>query len=137
MGGKSKIKKPKKNIGKKINETSSEVKPLDYPVFCFRHLHKNYSHSHLEDKDQVQLVDQLHKLSQLSWNDIVASGRHGLGSEKIAKSSIKPGIPEAITDDVEFFLALRFSGMKAMVGWRNSYRFHIVYLDRDYSVYSH
>ncbi len=76
-------------------------------------------------------------LSQFSWDEIKLSGRHGIGSEKINRKSIRPSIPREITPDVDNFLALRYSGKKAFIGFRNHYIFHVIYIDSDFSVYKH
>jgi hypothetical protein len=74
--------------------------------------------------------------SQLTWIQLQLTPRHGLGSEKIARAAIRPIIPD-IAKGVEFFLAFRFSGMKPMVGMRRGAVFHVLWLDRDFSVYPH
>lgn len=106
------------------------------PIFCFKHLQKDYDIPDLQQADQAALVNQLRTLSKLTWQDIKQSGRHGLGTEKIARSSIKVAIPTVITEDVQF-LAFRFSGKKPMIGYRSHDVFHLVFLDHDFSVYNH
>lgn len=82
-------------------------------------------------------MEKLVKLSQLSWIDIQNSPRHGLGTEKIAINAIKPNCPEFITEDVSFLLALRFDGKKPILGHRNKFIFHVLFIDRDFTVYNH
>jgi len=67
---------------------------------------------------------------------ITNSPRHGLGYEKIARTSIRAPIPTDITDDVTF-IAFRFYGKAPMVGYREGYIFHILWIDRDFTLYSH
>ncbi|HUX56070.1 MAG TPA: hypothetical protein VMV77_03800 [Bacteroidales bacterium] len=109
----------------------------NHPIFCLRYLHKNYNVESCSQADRASLIRQMANLSQLSWDEIKLSGRHGMGSEKIKRKSIKASIPQEITPDVEDFLALRYSGKKAFIGFRNNYIFHIIYIDSDYSVYKH
>ncbi|WP_228020365.1 hypothetical protein [Sphaerospermopsis sp. LEGE 08334] len=52
----------------------------------------------------------------MGWNEIHSQGRHQLGYEKISRNAIKAPIPKFITEDVNF-IAFRFSGIKAMVGY--------------------
>jgi hypothetical protein len=126
------------NQGKKVKaQTTEEILDLDYPVFCFKHLHKKHDLDKCEDTEKKSLIEKIVTLSQLSWKDIQNSPRHGLGSEKIAISSIKPSCPPFITDDVKHLLAIRFDGMKPMLGHRNKFIFHILFLDRDFTVYKH
>ena len=75
-------------------------------------------------------------MSQLTWNEIRSAHRHGLGGEKIDRTAIKRPIPSHVTEDVTF-LAYRFSGMKPMVGYRLKEMFHIIWLDRDFTLYDH
>lgn len=72
----------------------------------------------------------------MSWLEIRNAPRHGLGTEKISRDSLKVIVPASITEDVQF-LALRFSGMKPMVGFRRNEIFHVVWLDRAFSLFNH
>jgi hypothetical protein len=62
--------------------------------------------------------------------------RHSIGTEKIDRSSIRPAIPPSVTEDVTL-LAMRFNGLKPMVGYRDGRVFYVLFLDRDYTVYPH
>jgi len=110
---------------------------VDYPVFCFKYLHSSHDLTQCDKDEKSALIEQLAKLSQLSWLQIHMTDRHGMGSEKIARNSIRPSIPPSITEDVQDFLAFRFHGKKPFVGFRNQFILHIVYIDRDMTVYQH
>lgn len=114
-----------------------EVENYDYPVFCFRHLHKDHNLDHCDKEERKSLIDRLVKLGQSNWSAIQLLPKHGLGSEKINRNSIKPSIPKYFTNDVKFFLAFRFQGKKVFIGHRNKFIFHIIYIDRNFSVYDH
>lgn len=114
-----------------------EMPDFDYPIFCFKHLHKNHDLDKCDDPEKKSLMEKVVKLSQLSWQDIQNAPRHGLGTEKIAISSIKPKCPPFITEDVSFLLALRFDGKKPILGHRNRFVFHVIFIDRDFTVYNH
>jgi hypothetical protein len=138
----SKLKKIKGNIplnqGKLIKGPQKiEMPDLDYPVFCFKHLHKDHNLDKCEESEKKSLIEKIVKLSQLSWADIQNAPRHGLGSEKISIDSIKPSCPSFLTDDVKFLLSLRFDGKKPMLGHRNRFIFHVLFIDRDFTVYDH
>ncbi len=138
----SKLKKIKGNIplnqGKLIKAPQTiEMPDLDYPIFCFKHLHKDHNLDKCEESEKKSLIEKIVKLSQLSWADIQNAPRHGLGSEKIPINSIKPACPSFLTDDVKFLLSLRFDGMKPMLGHRNRFIFHVLFIDRDFTVYNH
>lgn len=72
----------------------------------------------------------------MTWIQIRGAHRHGLGTEKIEKSAIKVPIPTVVTEDVSL-LAFRFSGKAPMVGFRERDVFHVLWFDRDYSLYKH
>lgn len=79
----------------------------------------------------------LHRLSQMTWQQIQYSGRHGLGSEKISRSEIKGApIPHEITEDTPL-LAIRFCALAPMVGYRVGQVFHVLWLDRAFTLYKH
>jgi hypothetical protein len=108
-----------------------------YPVFCFRHLHKDYHIDQCNEKEKKQFMDQIIQISSTSWEKIQLAPKHGIGSEKINIKAIKSTIPTTFTIDVEHLLAFRFDGMKSFVGYRERFIFHIFFIDRDFTLYSH
>jgi hypothetical protein len=89
-----KIKSPETKPGKRIN-APQEISVTDYehPIFCFRYLHKDYCLNQCTDDEKISLIEQLSRLSGLTWEEIRLAHRHGMGSEKISKDSIKPSKP--------------------------------------------
>lgn len=59
-----------------------------------------------------------------------------LGAEKIARSAIRAPIPAGITEDVTF-LAIRYHGMRPILGYRDGRTFHLLFIDHSFSVYDH
>lgn len=113
---------------------------IDYPIFCFRHLMKDYDFENCKKdlKFLKGLVQKLRILSAMSWDEIRLAPREGSGSEKIERTSIRVAIPKKITKDVNSFLSFRFAGNNGrMIGWLNGVIFHVAYLDTDFSVYKH
>jgi hypothetical protein len=106
------------------------------PVFCLRHLVVGWRISDCERDDQAAFALTVEKLSKMSWLEIRNAPRHGSGTEKISRTSLNVAVPESITEDVQF-LALRFSGMKPMVGYRSNEIFHVVWLDPAFKLYDH
>ncbi len=104
------------------------------PLFSLRYMSKDYSISQCTKDEKAALVDTFYQLSQLTWSQIKASPRHGLGYEKIDRKSIKSSIPVHIKDDVNL-IAFRFCGMAPMVGYRDGSVFYIIWLDRDFTLY--
>jgi hypothetical protein len=133
------IKKPAIVQGQTIKAPSStiEIEHLDYPVFCFKHTHKKYSINRCNDNEKLALLDKLEQLSQLTWQGLVQAHRHGTGTEKIPRNSLKVNPPPFITEDVDHLLALRFDGMKPILVHRNRFIMHVIFIDTDYSVYKH
>lgn len=108
------------------------------PIFSFEKMvdGSGYSINCCESNDQSALAKRLFLLSRSSWREIVNAPRHGIGSEKIERSSISAAIPDNVTEDVTF-IAIRFHGKKPMVGYRDGRVFHVIWIDRDFSVYKH
>ena len=130
---------PKKTAKiKQTGELSSSSGSTDNqkPAFCFQHLHGDHNITKLDAEEKRALIEKLIELSNMTWQQLKLSGRHGLGTEKINRNSILVSIPPSITEEVTF-LSIRFNGMKPMVGYRGNRIFHIVYLDHNFSVYNH
>ncbi len=131
-----KYKKVKQGKIVKVKEKADSPGKSAYPSFSFYYLKEPYHICNCEDCDKIALLNQMDLLCQITWNQIYSSGKHGLGTEKISRSAIKTNIPHEITEDVSFF-ALRFSGKKPMIGFREQSIFYILFLDYDFSVYDH
>lgn len=134
------FKKPAINQGKKIgvspNQTSQDS-TIDYPIFCFKHLNSHYGMNNCNKEEKAALIEQMTRLSQLTWNQVKLGSRKGMGSEKIDKSAIRASIPNFVSDDVDFFLAFRFKGNAPFVGHRNGNIFHVLYIDSKFKLYDH
>jgi hypothetical protein len=129
--------KPPKLTKRSKLKIEQKYNGIDYPVFCFKHLHKDYHLNKCDDSEKKCLIDQLILLSSYTWNKLQLSPRHGIGSEKIQINSIRPELPLSFTEDVKNLLAFRFDGKKAFVGFRNGFLFHIFYIDRNFTLYDH
>ncbi len=140
------IKKPKylksdKGISLSDNVDDSILNKPDYPIFCFRHLQKDYNIEKCTRSDKSfpkQFLKKIDLISKLSWVEIQFADKKGNGTEKILLNSIKPKIPSPFTKDVKFFLSFYFNGRKGrIIGHRNKSLFHIVYIDTQLKVYKH
>jgi hypothetical protein len=135
------IRKPLPKRGNRVGLSPSAEDQIDNnqlsPTFCFHYVDPEYCITCCEKDDIVAFAQHLRKFSQMTWNDIIQADRHKLGREKISRSSIKRPIPKHLTEDVTF-IALRFSGLKPMVGYQSGRTFHAIWFDRDMkSIYSH
>lgn len=135
------FRQPQQQKGKKlaISAAASSAR-IDYnrekPTFCLRHIDPNYCITACDVDEKASFAETLRNLSQLTWNELRSTPHRGLGCEKIAREAIRRPIPVGITEDVAF-LAFRFHGKKPMVGYRVNEMFHIVWFDRDFSLYNH
>lgn len=132
------IKRPGVNRGKTIQPTPDLFPKsiFNYPVFCLKYIHKDFSLDHCDKSEKAALIERLYKLSTMTWEQIRMADKHGLGTEKINRDSIKAGIPSHVTGDITFY-ALRFSGKKPIVGYKSDFIFHILYIDRNFALYDH
>jgi len=110
----------------------------DYcPHFSLEHVADAYCITRCAKEDRAAFAVQLRKLSQLTWKELRRTPHEGFGCEVIDRNQIRAGIPSNVTEDVDKFLAFRFSGKKPMVGYRDERVFHILWFDRDFSLYDH
>lgn len=136
----SKIKKPQATAGRHIlasavdHGVSTDGEP---PSFSFRYLSRDYCISQCTQDEQLAFVEKMRQMSAMTWSELRQAPRHGLGYEIIKRDKIRPGIPPNLTPDVNF-IAFRFCGKKAMVGFRSQQGvFHAVWFDRNFTVYNH
>lgn len=131
----AKPKKPAFGTGSDVVTPDPDRLP---PIFSFEYMRAGdgYSVDCCNADHRSALASRLFKLTQMTWMQIRNAPRHGLGSETIAKDSIKPSLPPAVTEDVTL-LALRYNGLHPMVGYRNGRTFHILFLDHSMDCYPH
>ncbi|RDI13219.1 hypothetical protein [Flavobacterium sp. AG291] len=108
-----------------------------HPVFCFKHVHPDHNLNECTADEKVSLLEQIVRLSQMTWDEIERTHRHGMGSEKIEVNSLKVKCPEFITDDVNYLLSLRFQGKKPFLIHRDRFICHVIFIDNKFSVYKH
>lgn len=138
MGGRRYL-KPVLNKGSFVALPENEVikSDIDYPIFCFKHLHRDYGVDMCTKDEKAALISKMATLSQLTWSQIQLAGKHGLGAEKIKRNAIKASIPSFITEDVDDLFAIRFKGKAPIVGHKSGSIFHVIYIDRTFTLYSH
>lgn len=134
-----KIKSPERIKGAHI---TPPAEPINYdarpPIFSLEKLVAGkYCLSAMEQADKALFAEAIYRRRNLTWAEIRKAGRHGLGVEKIARTSIKTAMPAFVTADVDDFLAFRFSGLKPMVGYRVRDIFYVIWFDNDFTLYDH
>ncbi len=115
---------------------STKIPPaIEHPVFCLHYLDKKYCLSKCDQVEKASFADKLRVLSQQTWGEITTN--RPWGYEKIKdRRSLSRNVPKGITEDLPI-ITFYFHDKKKMVGCRNSSVFHIVWLDRDFSLYDH
>lgn len=106
------------------------------PMFALTNLQKGYCLSDCELSEKAEFAETIWRLSQLTWSEIQRSGKHQSGCETIPQSAIRVGLPPCVTPEVKL-LAFRFADKKAMVGYRKGELFHVLWLDRAFTLYHH
>nr|WP_314546724.1 hypothetical protein [uncultured Massilia sp.] len=132
------IKDVKPDRGQKI----AAVAPVDYennpPMFSLERIQAGeFCFSELSVDHKAAFGEAIYRRRSLAWKDINQAGRHGLGFEKIAKTSIRAPIPRFISDEFDHFLAFRFNGLRPMVGYRVRDVFYVLWFDSNFSLYDH
>lgn len=135
----SRIKRQRKNSTKiKAPEAQQNAQVFDYPVFSFKQMRNGKYHiDKCEKEEKASLALKMSKIGQLTWQELRFADKHGLGFEKISKNTIKKDSVYFLTDDISL-IAFRFCGKAPMVGYKCSNgAFHILWLDRDNTLYDH
>ena len=133
----SRIKKPSKNNSKFTASDEPNYNEMP-PIFSLERIQNTkYCFTKLNKDMQAAFATSIYKRRDITWKQIAQEGRHGLGYEKIAKDSIDPPLPRFITEDINSFMAFRFSGKKPMVGYRQKNIFYILWFDLDFTLYDH
>ena len=131
----SKIKKPQDKPAGKI--APREVPGVSYqdepPKFSLRYIQPDYCITKCEHDDQLQFIQSMLKRRDVPWKALITSPHEKLGCEVIRSLSIRT--PECA--EGKSIISFRFSGKKAMVGFRERDVFYIIWFDRDFSVYAH
>ena len=131
-----KAKKPTKSaLVKSLQPPNYDNSP---PLFSLERVQSGkYCLSSLDQENKAMFANAMFRRKALSWKEIKRADRHGLGTEKIARNSIKAAIPIFITEDVEDFLAFRYHGLQPMVGYRDKNVFFVLWFDHYFSLYTH
>jgi|SRR5579884_1091907 len=132
--------KAKKETGRFKTDSANQPSPDDqHPVFCFRYMDRNgkYCIGACEKDEKVALLNKLEMLSQAPWKQWKQTNYKAGGYTEIDRSAIRAGIPAFVTEDVTKFGRVRFKDKAPMVGYKVGAVFHVLWLDRDMTLYDH
>lgn len=134
--GKNRIRDRKSNASGSIKERgepprSSNDEP---PAFSFKYVQPSHCLDCCDPEEKKALAEALHKRRDKTWQELLCSDRHGLGCEAITQRW-RVRVPAEHAE--KKMLAFRFSGKKAMVGFREREIFYILWLDTRFNVYEH
>lgn len=108
------------------------------PIFSFVHMkyRGEYCVTNCEHKEGYAFLHHLVKISQLTWKEIISSGRKELGYEHIPIRQFHPTtVPSIITEDVTNLVVFAYSHGGRMAGIRDRDTFHIVFVGEN--LYDH
>lgn len=142
---KKRIKDIALNSGKNIKPIISDDTVNRWYLSDERHLafsflympNGKYSIDSIKDNKFLALIlKRLKKLSNMTWKELKLSNRHASGYETIDKKSINGNIPQSITDDTPI-IVFRGQGIHPIAGYRSGKTFHVLFIDRDLTLYKH
>lgn len=141
------IKKPKGNPKTgKINPPSGTVSRENTdrlpPIFSLTEMQDGVFDLDLcQDKEKCSLIDRIRLLSKNTWQQLKSSPKHGIGYEKIEFGAIIGQNTLQKKQEIESqgykLIAFRFHGKAPIVGYRDGRIFHLVWIDRNFSLYNH
>lgn len=141
------IKKPKGNPKTgKINPPAETIhnENMDRlpPVFSLTEMQDGiFDLTLCQNEEKCSLIDRIRLLSKITWQQLKSSHRHGIGYEKIEFEAIIGQNTLKKKTEIENqgykLIAFRFHGKAPIVGYRDGRIFHLVWIDRDFSLYNH
>ena len=134
--GHLKDREPKPSKLLKTRNDPAENPDLRPPLFSFEYLQRGYCVSDCTMDERSGVLSKLHCLSQLTWQQLRHAPRHGLGYEIINRAALRAPVPQMVTDEVNL-IAFRAIGKAPMVGFRFGRIFHLLWVDRSFSLYDH
>ncbi|MNB99097.1 hypothetical protein D3C75_463630 [compost metagenome] len=127
---------PKQSQILKERTETVENPDLKPPIFSFEYLQRGYCVTDCSNEERGNVLGKLHTLSGLTWQQLRQAPRHGLGYEIIKRPAINVAIPPVATEDVNL-IAFRALGKAPMVGFRSGRIFHVLWVDRAFTLYDH
>lgn len=120
-----------------VNENTTDYESSNVVFSLERVVNGKHCFSKLNKDHKAFFAEAMFRRKDFTWASIQQEDRHGLGCEKIARSSINVAIPKEVPDDTEYFLAFRYKAKHPMVGIRRQNIFYVLWFDHDFKVYPH
>lgn len=121
-----------RNIEKTTSNSTNKLKP----IFCFEFLKGSYCLSKCEPKLKVKVIDKIHHLSSLTWQEITGTNRKSNGTEIIPIRQSKCRVPDKFKH-IENFLVFHTADNHAILGSRQEQVYYIFGIDFNYTAYKH
>lgn len=130
----------KKIIKQQTVEQESIGKQPEKVVFGFSKLKAlSYTEAKNDSDFFICFLDRLKKISDLDWNTIMTSQRHGFGKEFIEVSSLKISAQNLLSEDVKKLMVLRSKGDNhPFLGIREGNIFQVLFIEYQFGdIYTH
>lgn len=123
-----------KDIESTYNVSEKEIKELseiDHPLFSFKYLKDASIKKCSDHKFFFDFLMRLQKLSELGWNEIRTSSRHGFGMEPMPVSEIvtKDQLPAFVTREVELDVFRSSGDNRVLVGHQSGKIFYVFFIE--------
>jgi hypothetical protein len=109
-------------------------------VFGFSQLKRlSYVDARNDSAFFIDYLSRLQKLSELDWNIVWKTQRHGLGTEMIPRSSLKVAAQNQIPEDMDKLIVFRATGNNhAFLGYRDGNIFQVLFIEYQFGdIYKH
>lgn len=108
------------------------------PKISLEYLFGKFCVSECQAVEKSDVMDTLHRISKLSWQDIIQSGKSSSGYEQIARNFINCPIPKNdLFQSIEKVTVLHRKGKIPIIGFRINETFYIFAIDRNFTAYDH
>lgn len=104
------------------------------PKFSLRHVQKSHCINNCTKDERLDFVQAMFRRKDISWKELLNAPHGGIGYEPI-RAGFRVVIPDVAQK--ESIISFRFSGKKAMVGFRERDVFYVLWFDTKFDVYKH
>lgn len=128
---------PPEGNGGKLKAPSHKVVKEGFPILSLARLQPRFGVDEMSEHQRSEFLVKWHKRSQLTWTELERQGKHGLGSEKLPMSMIRPRVPEFLEDEDKITI-YRHEGNLPFAGFRAADVFYVIWIETKYGdLYDH